>query len=199
MFGAIASWFIPLVAPENQIIYDTQQFYNSALAIVAGAGAATLAFRLLPPLSPALRARRLLALTLRDLRRLPTAPILPTRGRWQSNVYSRLSVLPEQAEPLQRAQLLAALGRNRDHSTSPHCASIHLGVDIEAALEGVAREQSAPAAKRLARSTLPSTCLRASGQERQSNFVRKAASVQSLRPWPDMLPISIQRHSGEIH
>jgi uncharacterized membrane protein YccC len=89
MFGAIASWFIPLVAPENQIIYDTQQFYNSALAIIAGAGAATLAFRLLPPLSPALRARRLLALTLRDLRRLPTAPILPTRARWESRVYGR--------------------------------------------------------------------------------------------------------------
>jgi hypothetical protein len=31
-----------------------------------------LSFRLLPPLSPAYRARRLLALTLRDLRRLAT-------------------------------------------------------------------------------------------------------------------------------
>jgi uncharacterized membrane protein YccC len=152
MFGAIASWFIPLVAPENQIIYDTQQVYNSALAIVAGAGAATLAFRLLPPLSPAFRVHRLLALTLRDLRRLPTAPIPPTRGRWESEVYSRLSVLPEQAEPLQRAQLLAALSVGTEIIRLRRIARrIHLGVNIDAALEGVARGQSAPAAARLAR------------------------------------------------
>jgi uncharacterized membrane protein YccC len=152
MFGAITSWFIPLVAPENQIIYDTQQFYNSALAIVAGAGAATLAFRLLPPLSPALRVRRLLALTLRDLRRLPTAPILPTRGRWESKVYGRLSVLPEQAEPLQRAQLLAALSVGTEIIRLRRIARrIRLGVDIDVALEGVARGQSALATERLAR------------------------------------------------
>jgi uncharacterized membrane protein YccC len=152
MFGAIASWFIPLVAPENQIIYDTQQFYNSALAIVAGAGAATLAFRLLPSLSPALRARRLLALTLRDLRGLPTAPILPTRGRWESKVYGRLSVLPEQAEPLQRAQLLAALSVGTEIIRLRRIARrIRLGVDIDVALEGVALGQSALATERLAR------------------------------------------------
>jgi uncharacterized membrane protein YccC len=66
LFGTIASWFIPFVAPASQAVYDTQRFYNSTLAIVAGAGAATLAFRLLPPLSPALRTGRLLALTPRD-------------------------------------------------------------------------------------------------------------------------------------
>jgi uncharacterized membrane protein YccC len=152
IFGAIASWFIPLVAPENQISYDTQQFYNSALAIVAGAGAATVAFRLLPPLSAALRARRLLALTLRDLRRLPMAPILPTRGRWESKAYGRLSVLPEQAEPLQRAQLLAALSVGTEIIRLRRIARrIRLGVDIDVALEGVARGQSALATERLAR------------------------------------------------
>ena len=36
----------PLVAPENQMAYDTLQFYNLALAIVAGLGSAALAFRL---------------------------------------------------------------------------------------------------------------------------------------------------------
>src|SRR5258705_12848247 len=152
MSGAITSCFIPLVAPENQIIYDTQQFYNSALAIVAGAGVATLAFRLLPPLSPAFRAHRLLALTIRDLRRLPMAPILPTRARWESRVYGRLSVLPEQAEPLQRAQLLAALSVGGEIIRLRHTGRrIHLSADIDAALEGVARRQSAIATERLAR------------------------------------------------
>jgi uncharacterized membrane protein YccC len=151
IFGSVASWFVPLMAPENPITYDTLQFYNSALAVVAGAGAATLAFRLLPPLSPAFRTRRLLALTLRDLRRCPTAPILPTRGRWESKVYGRLSVLPEQAEPLQRAQLLAALSVGTEIIRLRRIARrIHLGVDIDAALEGVARRQSALATERLA-------------------------------------------------
>ena len=74
VFTAMSVNFMPLLAPTNQMSYDTAQFYNSALAIVAGCGVAALAFRLLPPLSPALRARRLLALTLRDLRRLAIAP-----------------------------------------------------------------------------------------------------------------------------
>jgi uncharacterized membrane protein YccC len=89
-FTAMALYFGPLLQAANQMSYDTQQFYNAALAIVAGAGAAALAFRLLPPLSPALRTRRLLALTLRDLRRLTTGPIPRTPNDWESRIYSRL-------------------------------------------------------------------------------------------------------------
>jgi NAD(P)-dependent dehydrogenase (short-subunit alcohol dehydrogenase family) len=83
----------PLVAPENQMAYDTQQFYDLALAIVAGLGSAALAFRLLPPLSPALRARRLLALTLRDLRHLTRRPKAWTANDWKGRIYSRLTAL----------------------------------------------------------------------------------------------------------
>jgi uncharacterized membrane protein YccC len=101
--------FNPLLAPTNEMNYDTTQFYNSALAIVVGCGVAPLAFWLLPPLSPALRGRRLLALTSRDLRRLAIAPVLPKLGYWESRIYSRLTALPDQATPLQRAQLVAAL------------------------------------------------------------------------------------------
>ena len=61
MFTAIAAFFCFLLAPTNQMSYDTQQFYNAASAAVAGLGAAALSFRLLPLLSPAFRARRLLA------------------------------------------------------------------------------------------------------------------------------------------
>src|SRR6266436_637755 len=91
MFTAMIVTFVPLLAPANQMNYDTLQFYNGALAIVTGVGAAALAFRLLPPLSPALRTRRLLALTLRDLRRLTTEPIPWTVNDWESRSYSRLS------------------------------------------------------------------------------------------------------------
>jgi len=101
--------FNPLLAPTNEMIYDTTQYYNSALAIVVGCGVAPLAFKLLPPLSPALRVRRLLALASRDLHRLAIAPVLPTPDSWESRIYSRLTALPDQATPLQRAQLLAAI------------------------------------------------------------------------------------------
>ena len=50
-----------------------------------------------------------MALTLRDLRQLATAPIARTPDDWEGHVYGRLSVFPDEAQPLQRAQLLAAL------------------------------------------------------------------------------------------
>jgi hypothetical protein len=95
--------------PTNLMSYDTLQFYNGALARFAGLVGAALSFLLLPPLAPALRTRRLLALTLRDLRRLATSVIRRRRDDWESRNYSRFSALPDTVEPLQRAQLLAAL------------------------------------------------------------------------------------------
>jgi hypothetical protein len=91
------------------MIYDTQQFYNATLATLAGLFGGALSFRLLPPLAPALRTGRLLALTSRDLRRLATSEIRWRRDDWESRIYGRFSVLPDTAEPLQRAQLLGAL------------------------------------------------------------------------------------------
>jgi uncharacterized membrane protein YccC len=97
---------LPILAPANQLSDDTAQFYNQAMAIVLGAGVGAMSFRLLPPLSPAFRTRRLLLLTLRDLGRLAGAR---WRTDWESHAYARLAVMPEEATPLQRAQLLAAL------------------------------------------------------------------------------------------
>jgi uncharacterized membrane protein YccC len=151
MFTGIAANFIPLLAPANQMSYDPQQFYNGALAIVAGVGVAALVFRLLPPLSPALRSRRLLALTLRDLRRLTRGPIPRTANEWQGRVYSRLSVLPEQAEPLQRAQLMAALSVGTEIIRLRHIAHrFDQDVELGAALDAVAKGDSSAAAERLA-------------------------------------------------
>ncbi|MBV8319099.1 MAG: FUSC family protein [Hyphomicrobiales bacterium] len=109
MFTAVAAYFSLFVAPTNLMTYDTVQFYNGTLARFAGLVGAALSFLLLPPLAPALRTRRLLALTLRDLRRLATSVIRRRRDDWESRIYSRFSALPDTVEPLQRAQLLAAL------------------------------------------------------------------------------------------
>ena len=76
-------FFVALLAPANQMTYDTQQFYNNILAIFSGMGAVMLALVLLPPLSPAVRARRALALTLRDLRRLAAGRTVPTAEDWE--------------------------------------------------------------------------------------------------------------------
>jgi uncharacterized membrane protein YccC len=111
VFVAMAANFVPLLGPTNPESYDTVQFYNTALAIVAGTGFSAFCFRLMPPLSPAFRTRRLLALTLRDLRRLAI-------GRepkdWGGRIHGRLSAMPEQATPLERADLLAALALGSD-------------------------------------------------------------------------------------
>ena len=93
MFTAMAVNFVPLLAPANQMSYDTVQFYNAALAIIAGIGAGAFAFRLLPPLPPALRTRRLLALTLRDLRRLAIGPVAWPPDDWeQPHIWPALGV-----------------------------------------------------------------------------------------------------------
>jgi uncharacterized membrane protein YccC len=150
MFAPMAGNFVPLLAPANQMSYDTVQFYNAALAIVAGCGAAALSFRLVPPLSPALRTERLLALSLRDLRRLATAAVQRLRDDWEGRMYSRLAALPDQAEPLQRAQLVAALSIGTDIIQLRRIAH-QPGVvsELDRALKALAQGNSAAATERL--------------------------------------------------
>ena len=140
----------PLLAPTNVMSYDTAQYYNSSLAIVVGCGLAPLAFLLFPPLSPALRVRRLLARTSRDIRRLAIAPVLPTPDYWESRLYNRLTALPDQATPLQRAQLLAALSVGTAIIGLRQLAT-HLGTtaELDAALDDIALGQSTEAIAQL--------------------------------------------------
>jgi uncharacterized membrane protein YccC len=142
--------FNPLLAPTNEMTYNTTQYYNSALAIVVGCCVAPLAFSLLPPLSPALRVRRLLASASRELRRLASAPGGTTVDYWESRVFSRLIALPETATPLQRAQLLAALSVGTG-IIGLHQISTQLGttVELDAALNDIALGHSTKAIAQL--------------------------------------------------
>jgi uncharacterized membrane protein YccC len=143
---AMAVNFNALLAPTNEMNYDTTQYYNSALAIVVGCSVAPLAFSLLSPLSPAFRVRRLLALTSRDLRRLAIAPVLPTPDYWESRIYSRLTALPDQATPLQRAQMFAALSVGTEiiglRQMATHLATT---AELDAALNDIALGHSTKA------------------------------------------------------
>jgi uncharacterized membrane protein YccC len=152
LFIYMAAYFTPLLAPTNQMNYDTQQFYNAALAIIAGSGAAALSFRLIPPLSPAFRTRRLLALTLRDLHRLTSGPIPRTSEHWQGHMYGRLSALPDQAQPLQRSEMLAALSVGTEIIQLRRIGRrMDLGSELDAALEAVRRGDIVLATARLGR------------------------------------------------
>jgi hypothetical protein len=93
---------------------------------------------------------RLLALTSRDLRRFAIAPVLPTPDHWESGIYSRLTALPDQATPLQRAQLVAALSVGIEIIGLRQMAT-HLGAnaEFEGALNDIALGQSTEAIVKL--------------------------------------------------
>jgi uncharacterized membrane protein YccC len=150
VFGGIAVAVMRLLSPTNPMIYDTERFYNTAVAIFVGSAIAALAFRLLPPLSPALRARRLLALAVRDLRRFAISPLPPRSADWERRMYDRLAALPDQAEPLQRSQLLAALSVGTDIDHLCHLVP-RLGAttELDAALAPFAQGNSTAAIARL--------------------------------------------------
>jgi len=150
VLALLAFNFVAVLAPTNVMSYDTAQFYNTALGILAGAGAAALGFRLLPQLSPALRARRLLALTLSDLRRLASATLPPGLEDWGGRMIGRLAAVPDQAEPLQRARLLAALSVGNEIIQLRRLApGLGTSKEVAAALAALAQGNSATAVAQL--------------------------------------------------
>jgi len=152
IFTGMITVFVPLLAPTNPMSYDPQQYYNAALAIVPGVGAAVLSFRLLPPLSPAFRTRRLLTLTLRDLRRLATGPIPRTPGDWEGRMFGRFAALPNQAQPLQRSQLMAAFSVGSEIIQLRHIVS---RLELETTLERRTNRSRLSPGQRIAHVSLP--------------------------------------------
>ena len=151
ILSALAFNFIPVLQPTNEMTYDTAQFYNAALAIFVGCAAAPLSFLVLPPLSPAFRTSRLLRLTFRDLRRLAINRLAMDEEDWRGRIYSRLAALPDTAEPLQRAQLLAAFSVGHEiiylRRIMPE---LGLAQELDSALQSLAQEDSGAATARLA-------------------------------------------------
>jgi uncharacterized membrane protein YccC len=166
MFTGMTMTFMPLLAPTNQIVYNTVQFYNGTVSVVAGTGVALLSFRLLPPLSPAYRTRRLLALSLRDLRRLALGR---TYRDWFGHIGGRLVTVPDAATPLQRAQLLAALSVGSEIiELRDRARRLGLDADLDPALAALAEGDTASARAHLARLDAAFPAQRATGPERQT-------------------------------
>ena len=177
LFAPMAGNLVPLLAPANQMNYDPMQFYNAALALVGGSTVGALAFRLLPPLSPAIRTRRLLSLTLRDLRRLA---MQRTYDRWNGQIHGRLSALPEEATPLQRAQLLAALSAGIEINRLLTVArSLGFTADLDLAFAAFAKGDSSFAITHLAQCDALLAAHRDNGPDWQT-ALRARASILAL-------------------
>ncbi|MBV8349850.1 MAG: FUSC family protein [Mycolicibacterium sp.] len=101
------------------------------------------------PLGVAFRTHRLLVFTLHDLRRLATGPIPDTPEEWEGRMHGRFSVLPDQAQPLQRSQLMAAFSAGTQIIQLRRiCRRFDLSLGLDAALEAVARGNCVIAARR---------------------------------------------------
>ena len=150
LFVGMLLTFLPLLGAANEMTYNAWSFFNSVVGIVGGTIIAAIACRLVPPVPPALRVRRLLSLTLRDLRRLAVKPA-PSPAAWERRVFHRLYVLPDQAEPLQRAQLLVALAVGKEIIRLRRVASrFGLQSELGTALAAFVRGQPARAVDALA-------------------------------------------------
>jgi uncharacterized membrane protein YccC len=146
VFAALGAMFVPLIAPTNPMTYDPSQFYNSSIALFGGMGFAMLALRLLPPVSPPMRMRRLLALTLRDLRRLTRGKLLQSSVRWEGRIYGRLSAVPAEVDILQPARLAAALSVGSEIIRLRQIAQrFALSAELDSALTAIAAGDSAEA------------------------------------------------------
>src|ERR1700727_783784 len=83
-FFACTVNFLPMLSINNTISFDASQFWNSSSGILVGIAVGAVAMLILPPLSPAIRIQRLLALTLADLRRLAKRSSRRPGGDWES-------------------------------------------------------------------------------------------------------------------
>lgn len=113
LFLAMSINLLPLLGVGNPISYDASTFFNIALTIILGNIIGTLFFIIIPGLSPEVRARRLLALSVRDLRRLAARPQARDAARWTAVMTRRVEDLPPQATDAQASSLttLFILGR----------------------------------------------------------------------------------------
>jgi uncharacterized membrane protein YccC len=150
-FFAASVNFLPMLSINNTISFDASQFWNTSSAILVGIAVGAVAMLILPPLSPAIRTQRLLALTLADLRRLARGASSRRReDDWESRNIARFLAMPDQAEPVERAELVAAMAVGnaivRLRRAAPRFVP---GAAVETALQALAEGRSGEASERI--------------------------------------------------
>jgi uncharacterized membrane protein YccC len=111
---AAAVNFLPMLNITNGMSYDGAGFWNGSTAILAGIGVGVVAMLVIPPMSPAIRTQRLLSLTLADFRRLVKRAWPGRQADWENRGVARLLAMPDQAEPVERAELAAAIAVGKE-------------------------------------------------------------------------------------
>ena len=107
LFTAINFIFLALLAPSNQQSYNLSSFLNGAQGIVAGVIVGLIGFRLFSPVPQDWKVRRLLALTLRDVRRFAAGRTGRAAQDWIGLLIARVGALPGATDPADRARLVA--------------------------------------------------------------------------------------------
>jgi hypothetical protein len=101
-------------------------------------------------LSPAIRTQRLLALTLADLRSMAKLASPGKASEWEGRGVARLLAMPDKAEPVERAELTAAVEVGKEIVRLRHIAPRFVpGAMVDAALAALAEGRSGEAVERL--------------------------------------------------
>ena len=142
--------FLPMLNITNGMTYNASAFWNGAIAILAGIAFGVIAMLILPPMSPAIRTQRLLALTLRDFRRLVRRDPPGNPGDWESMGVARLLAMPDQAEGQERTELAAIVAVGKEIVRLRHIAPRFApSAMVDAVLEPLAEGRSSEAIARL--------------------------------------------------
>jgi uncharacterized membrane protein YccC len=150
-FFAAAVNFLPMLNITNGMTYDGSGFWNGAIAILAGIAFGVVAMLVIPPLPPAVRTQRLLALTLADLRRLAKRASPGKASAWEGRGVARLLALPDAAEPIERAELASAVAVGKEIVRLRHVAPRFVpSAMVDAALAALAEGRSDLVVARLA-------------------------------------------------
>lgn len=127
MFLAMSIVSLPILGVANPISYSASTYFNLALAVLLGTIIGSLLFVIMPVIPPETRARRLLALSLRDFRRLSLGKRAADERRWTALLSRRIEALPSQTTPEQAGGMMAllALGQAVIHLRSPLSGPSH--------------------------------------------------------------------------
>ncbi len=147
---AAAVNFLPMLNITNGMTYDASGFWNGAIAILAGIAFGVVAMLIIPPLSPAIRTRRLLSLMLRDFRRLVKRASPGRSDNWESKGVARLLAMPDKAEAQERAELAAIVAVGKEIVRLRHIAPRFVPTAmVDAVLAPLAEGRSSEAIERL--------------------------------------------------
>ena len=151
MFFSASVNFLPMLSITNGMTYDASQFWNSSSAIVAGVGFGAVAMLILPPLSPAIRTRRLLALTLADLQATCEASLARKAGRLGKPRRRSLAgdARPSSSQSSAPSSLQPSLSAKRSYGFAMSRLGSSRARMVDAALTALAEGRSGEAIERL--------------------------------------------------